>query len=103
MTLGYRRARSYLSALVDEYGLPTLAERLQPKTRAQPAHVPGRDDASLEAVEARLDALDASETVRAELLDEWSREHLDAYQRNIEHLNVLASSRPQSSQPGHRR
>jgi hydroxymethylglutaryl-CoA reductase (NADPH) len=86
MTLGYLRARSYLSSLIAEHGLPALAERLRPKTEDQPAHVPGRDDASLEAVEARLDLLDASEAVRGELLDGWSREHLDAYQRNIEHL-----------------
>ena len=86
MTLGYQRARSYLSALVAEHGLAVLAERLRPKIDDQPIHLPGRDDASLDAVSARLDALDAAESVRDELLDDWSRAHLTSYERNIEHL-----------------
>jgi hydroxymethylglutaryl-CoA reductase (NADPH) len=86
MTMGYQRARNYLSALIADHGLPVLAERLRPKTAVPPPHVPGRDETSLEAVEARLDLLNASESARGELLDDWSRDHLDAYRRNIEHL-----------------
>jgi hydroxymethylglutaryl-CoA reductase (NADPH) len=66
--------------------MATLAERLRPKVEAQPDHVPGREDTSIESVEARLDLLDVPGSIRGELLDTWSREHLDAYQRSIEHL-----------------
>jgi len=86
MTQGYQRARSYLSALVAEHGLAALAERLRPKTENQPVHIQGREETSLEAVSARLDALNATPSVRDELLDDWSRAHLADYERNIEHL-----------------
>jgi len=86
MTLGYQRARTYLADLIEQHGRPALEERLRPKTDHQPAHVPGRADVSLDAVESRWALLDADDSVKAQLLDEWSIEHLDAYARNIEHM-----------------
>jgi len=86
MTLGYQRARTYLADLIEQHGRSALEERLRPKTDHQPAHVPGRADVSLDAVESRWALLDADDSVKAQLLDEWSIEHLDAYARNIEHM-----------------
>jgi len=86
MTLGIERAKSYLASLVDEYGLQKLVERLQPKTDAQPLHVPRRDEVSLEAVQSRWELLAADEETRLQLLDDWSIAHLESYCRNIEHL-----------------
>ncbi len=86
MTLGYQRAKTYLADLITQHGLPALAERLRPKTENQPAHVPGRADVSLDAVESRWTLLGADDSVKEQLLDDWSIEHLDAYAKNIEHL-----------------
>jgi hydroxymethylglutaryl-CoA reductase (NADPH) len=86
MTLGHQRAKTYLADLITQYGLPALAERLRPKTGNQPAHVPGRADTSLDAVESRWAFLGADDSVKAQLLDDWSIEHLDVYANNIEHL-----------------
>ena len=86
MTLGHQRAKTYLADLITQYGLPALAERLRPKTGNQPAHVPGRADISLDAVESRWAFLGADDSVKAQLLDDWSIEHLDVYANNIEHL-----------------
>jgi hydroxymethylglutaryl-CoA reductase (NADPH) len=86
MTLGYQRARTYLADLVEQHGRSVLEERLRPKTDNQPAHIPGRADVSLDAVESRWALLDTDDSVKAQLLDEWSIGHLDAYARNIEHL-----------------
>ena len=86
MTLGIERAKSYLTSLVDEYGLQKLLERLQPRTDVQPMHVPLRDEVSLEAVQSRWELLAVDEESRSQLLDDWSLAHLESYQRNIEHL-----------------
>ncbi len=86
MTLGYQRARTFLADLIEQHGRSVLEERLRPKTDNQPAHIPGRADVSLDAVESRWALLDADDSVKAQLLDEWSIDHLDAYDRNIEHL-----------------
>ena len=68
--------RTYLADLITQYGLPALAERLRPKTGNQPAHVPGRADISLDAVESRWAFLGADDSVKAQLLDDWSIEHM---------------------------
>jgi hydroxymethylglutaryl-CoA reductase (NADPH) len=86
MTLGYFRAISYLSDLVAEHGIERLGARLRPKTDNLPAHVPGRDDVSAEAVAARWALLDATEEVRGRICDAWSMQHAPAFARNIEHL-----------------
>jgi hydroxymethylglutaryl-CoA reductase (NADPH) len=86
MTLGHQRAKTYLADLITQYGLPALAERLRPKTGSQPAHVPGRSDISLDAVESRWTFLGADDAVKAQLLDSWSIEHMAAYAQNIEHF-----------------
>lgn len=86
MSLGYLRARSYLSDLVAEYGFDRLRERLRPKTDRLPAHVPGRDDVSADAVAARWALLNASADVKGRICDAWSMEHAHTFARNIEHL-----------------
>jgi hydroxymethylglutaryl-CoA reductase (NADPH) len=86
MTLGFQPAKTYLADLIKQHGLPALAERLRPKTENQPAHLPGRADVSLESVESRWALLGADDSVKAQLLDAWSIQHLDAYAHNIEHL-----------------
>ncbi len=86
MTLGFARARSYLAKLIDENGIPALAERLRPHADDLPDHVPRRDETSLDAVEDRWQMLAPESAVRDALLDAWTTEHVDTYAHNIEHL-----------------
>ena len=46
MTIGYERARIFVTELIREYGVDALIEKLRPKTTELPAHVPRRDEVS---------------------------------------------------------
>jgi len=86
MTIGYERARSFVTELIREYGVDALIEKLRPKTTALPAHVPRRDEVSAEAITQRWELFDVDDQVRAQLLDDWTADNAAAFAHNIEHL-----------------
>ena len=86
MTLGFERARSYLAALLKDKGQAALIERLRPRTGAPPPHVPGHSDVSIDAVERRWALLAVDESAKVMLMDDWSRQHLASFTRNIENV-----------------
>ena len=86
MTLGYERARSFVAELIRDNGVDALLERLRPKTRALPAHVPRRDEISPEAIAERWALLGVDDAVRGQVLDDWTAANAPAFARNIEHL-----------------
>lgn len=86
MTIGYERARIFVTELIREYGVDALIEKLRPKTTELPAHVPRRDEVSAEAIAERWDLFGVDDQVRAQLLDDWTADNATVFARNIEHL-----------------
>jgi hydroxymethylglutaryl-CoA reductase (NADPH) len=84
MTTNYRRASEYLSTLLAEQDLESLALRLRPHVEEQPPHVPGGSIISPEALDRRWTLLGAAEAVRAEIQDVHGMERMERYRHNIE-------------------
>jgi len=84
MTTGHQHASEYLAAALAGTSMDELAQRLKPRTEAQPPHVPGGAVISTEALDRRWAVLTASAKARAEISDAHTNEQMQAYRRNIE-------------------
>jgi hydroxymethylglutaryl-CoA reductase (NADPH) len=86
MTVSDRSASDYFSTLLAKYSLDDMARRLQPRSGAQPPHVPGGAAISPEAVAQRWKLLDHAAAARAELFDDHSAATMESYRHNIENF-----------------
>ena len=86
MTINYQRTANYLFDLVAKSGATELARRLGPKDGPLPSRMPGHEQITDVSVEQRWDALPATASIRAQLLEPHTAGQMQAYQHNIENF-----------------
>jgi hydroxymethylglutaryl-CoA reductase (NADPH) len=86
MTVGYHHASDLFSSLLVGGSLESFAERLRPRTGAQPPHIPGGSIISPEALDRRWEILDRPAELREELQDPHSGAQMERYRHHIENF-----------------